>query len=110
MEEMKSSFDIILSYPFFVVALVNVALMAAVRKTIGALKPAWENSAVYKVILTWAVLILGIGLALVAKGIGQFDTSWGYTVLLGILSGFLSSWLWNFLRRFMGKWVINGKK
>lgn len=110
MDEMKSSFDIILSYPFFVVALVNVALMAAVRKTIGALKPAWENSAIYKVVLTWAVLILGIGLALIAKGIGQFDTSWGYTILLGVLSGFVASHVWNAVKRFTGNLIVNGKK
>lgn len=110
MEEMKSSMDIIISYPFFVVALVNVALMAAVRKTINALKPAWEKSALYKVIMTWAVLVLGIALALIAKGIGQFETSWGYIVLLGLLSGFFSSWLWSIIKRFAGKFITpNGQ-
>lgn len=107
---MKSGMDIIISYPFFVVALVNVALMAAVRKTINTLKPAWEASKLYKVILTWGVLVLGVLLALVAKGIGQFETSWGYVVLLGILSAFTSSWIWNFLRRFTGNLIVNGKK
>jgi len=110
MDEMKTSFDIILSYPFFVVALVNVALMAAVRKTVNALKPAWEESKLYKVILTWGVLVLGILLALIAKGIGQFETSWGYVVLLGILSAFTSSWIWNFIRRFTGNLIIDGSK
>ena len=110
MNEMKSGMDIILSYPFFVVALVNAALMAAVRKTIGALRPKWEKSKLYKVVMTWAVLVLGVALALIARGIGQFDASWGYVVLLGILSSFFSSWLWNLIKRFTGNLIVNGDK
>lgn len=105
MEAMTSGVNAILSVPFLVVSLVVVALVATARKTIKKLKPSLEGNKWYKAFLPWVTLAVGVGLACAAKGIGQFEATWGYVVLLGMLAGFFSSWIWGAIKQFAGRWT-----
>ena len=105
MTEVSQAMTEIISTPFLVVSLVVVALGTAIRKTFHIMRPEWEKKKWYKALLAWLPLILGILAALAAKGMGQFEASWGYVVLLGVLAGFFSSWLWNALKPAMKLWM-----
>jgi drug/metabolite transporter (DMT)-like permease len=104
---MEESLGLIFSAPFIVVAMVVFALSSTVRGTIARLRPGLEKSVIYKSVMPWAVLCLGIGAACAAKGVGQFDAPWGYVILLGCVAGFASSWIWGAAKQIIGAKIKN---
>jgi hypothetical protein len=97
-KEVTDIFQLIISFPFIVVALATIALVTAIRRTIMTLSPRCEDYMAYKLALAWMNLIVGVGLACLARGVGQFNAPWGYIIILGVLAGFVSSWIWGAMK------------
>lgn len=97
-----STLQEVLSIPFVVVAIAVYLSATAIRKTIKNAKPQLEKSKIYKSILPWINVALGIPFAALMKGTaGQFaDATWGYVVVLGVIAGMLSSFIWSITKQY----------
>lgn len=72
-----------------------IAVTTIFRTILGIWKPNYEKSNFYKTLLHVMQPVLGIIFACVVKGVGMFaDMKWGYMILIGIVAGWASTWIW----------------
>jgi len=94
----------ILFQPVVALPVAIVALTSLLRSLIGAKWPHFEDSDWYKFTLAASQIVIGIGLAIVcriggvANGEDGKPLGWGYVVVVGIVAGFASSWLWAMIK------------
>jgi hypothetical protein len=83
-----------------------IAVTTIIRTIIGFWKPDYEKSPVYKTVLHLLQPAVGVGLAFAVKGVGMFaDMKWGFMVLVGIVAGFSSTWIWVLFKALAKKYL-----
>lgn len=83
-----------------------IAITTFLRTIIGFWKPDYEKSPVYKTILHVLQPLVGIGLACAVKGVGMFtDMPWKFMLLVGVVAGFSSTWIWILFKALAKKYL-----
>lgn len=104
MENIIEVLKALLFQPAVALPVAIVALTTLVRTFIGAKWPHFEDSGWYKFTLAAAQIVIGIFLAClcslggIMKGADGEALPWGYVVVVGIVAGFASSWLWSLIK------------
>lgn len=104
MEELVSVLQTLLFQPVVAIPVACVALTALLRTFLGAKWPHFEENDWYKFTLASSQVVFGVLLAVLcrlggmAKGEDGEPLSWAYIVIVGIVAGFASSWLWSVIK------------
>jgi uncharacterized membrane protein YedE/YeeE len=111
MENIIEVLTALLLQPVVALPVAIVAMTALVRSFIGAKWPQFEDSDWYKFTLSAAQIVFGIGLACLCN-LGGFmngadgkSLPWGYVIVVGIVAGFASSWLWSMIKSVAKKYL-----
>ena len=111
MENIIEVLKALLFQPVVALPVAIVAMTALLRSFIGAKWPHFEDSDWYKFTLSAAQIVFGIGLAClcnlggIAKGADGEPLAWGYVIVVGIVAGFASSWLWSVIKSVAKKYL-----
>lgn len=111
MENIIEVLKALLLQPVVALPVAIVAVTALVRSFIGAKWPHFEDSDWYKFTLSASQIVIGILLAClcnlggIMKGDGGEALPWGYAVVVGIVAGFASSWLWSMIKAVAKKYL-----
>lgn len=111
MENVIEVLKAILYQPVVALPVAIMALTALVRTFIGAKWPHFEDSDWYKFTLAASQIVIGIGLAVLCRlgGVANAEDGtplgWGYIVVIGIVAGFASSWLWSIIKAVAKKYL-----
>ncbi len=111
MENIIEVLKALLLQPAVALPVAIVALTALVRSFIGAKWPHFEDSNWYKFTLSAAQIVIGIFLAClcnlggIMKGTDGEALPWGYAIVVGIVAGFASSWLWSMIKAVAKKYL-----
>lgn len=111
MEELVSVLQALLFQPAVAIPVACVALTALLRSFIGAKWPHFEESDWYKFTLSAAQIAFGIILAVgcrlagLANGKDGEPLGWAYVIIVGIVAGFASSWLWSVIKAVAKKYL-----
>lgn len=78
-----------------------LALTTLVRTFLGAKWPHFEDSGWYKFVLALAQIAIGVGVAVLCRlgnvlhGLKGEELGWAYVVVIGVVVGWASAWIWN---------------
>jgi len=77
-----------------------LALTTLVRTFLGAKWPHFEDSSWYKFTLALAQIVIGVAVAVLCRlggvlhGLKGEDLGWAYVVIVGVVVGWASAWIW----------------
>lgn len=86
-----------------------VALSTIVRTFLGAKWPHFEDSSWYKFTLALSQVVLGVVVAVLCRvghvlnGMDGEPLGWAYVIIVGIVVGWASAWIWNLAKPLLKK-------
>jgi len=111
MEQLIEVLQALLLQPVVALPVAIVAMTALVRSFIGAKWPRFEDSSWYKFVLASSQVVFGVALAFlcnlggIMNGADGKELPWGYVIVVGIVAGFASSWLWSIIKSIAKKYL-----